>query len=57
MTFTLSPTLPQAPATLANPARTTAPEITGFHAHVYFDATSVAKARALCEAAAARFPL
>ena len=31
--------------------------IQGYHAHVYFDATSVAKARALCEQAAATFAL
>lgn len=31
--------------------------ITGYHAHVYFDAASVDRARALCEAAAARFDL
>jgi DOPA 4,5-dioxygenase len=29
--------------------------ITGWHAHVYFDAGSKAAARALCEAAVARF--
>jgi DOPA 4,5-dioxygenase len=29
--------------------------ITGWHAHVYFDAASRAAAQALCEAAAARF--
>lgn len=33
------------------------PVIHGYHAHVYFDATTLAQARALCEAAAARFPL
>lgn len=31
--------------------------IRGYHAHVYFDASSLAQARALCEAAAARFPV
>ncbi|MDP1740413.1 DOPA 4,5-dioxygenase family protein [Polaromonas sp.] len=31
--------------------------VTGFHAHVYFDASSLEKARSLCEAAARRFPL
>lgn len=31
--------------------------ISDFHAHVYFDADSVEQARALCEAAAARFDL
>jgi DOPA 4,5-dioxygenase len=31
--------------------------IFGYHAHVYFDAQALAQARALCEAAAARFPL
>jgi DOPA 4,5-dioxygenase len=31
--------------------------IQGYHAHVYFDAASVARARALCERAAAQFPL
>lgn len=34
-----------------------APRIVGWHAHVYFDASTIAQARALCEAAAARFPL
>ena len=29
--------------------------ITGYHAHVYFDATTIGQARALCEAAAQRF--
>jgi len=29
--------------------------ITGWHAHVYFDADSQASAKALCEAAASRF--
>jgi DOPA 4,5-dioxygenase len=29
--------------------------ITGWHAHVYFDAATKAKAKALCEAAAGRF--
>jgi aromatic ring-cleaving dioxygenase len=31
--------------------------IAGYHAHVYFDAATMDQARALCEAAAARFPL
>jgi len=31
--------------------------IVGYHAHVYFNASTLAQARALCEAAAARFPL
>ncbi len=31
--------------------------IAGYHAHVYFDASTLGQARALCEAAAARFPL
>ena len=31
--------------------------ITGYHAHVYFDASTLAQARALCEAAAQRFTL
>jgi DOPA 4,5-dioxygenase len=35
---------------MQDPAR-----ITGYHAHVYFDAESRGRARALCEAAAARF--
>ena len=30
-------------------------DITGFHAHVYFDEGSVEQARSLCEAAVARF--
>ena len=33
------------------------PAILGFHAHVYFDAESLPRARALCQAAAARFAL
>ena len=33
------------------------PAIQGYHAHVYFDAASVARARTLCEQAAATFPL
>ena len=36
---------------------TTVPRIHGYHAHVYFNADTLAQARALCEAAAARFPL
>jgi len=35
----------------------TIPPIRGFHAHVYFDADTLAQARALCEAAAGQFPL
>lgn len=31
--------------------------ITGYHAHVYFDADTATQARALCEASAARFDL
>ncbi len=31
------------------------PVIRGFHAHVYFDATKIEQARALCAAAAERF--
>jgi aromatic ring-cleaving dioxygenase len=31
--------------------------IVGYHAHVYFDAATLDQARALCEDAAARFPL
>ncbi|MFB4369223.1 MULTISPECIES: DOPA 4,5-dioxygenase family protein [unclassified Pseudomonas] len=31
--------------------------IRGYHAHVYFDASSIGQARALCEAACARFAL
>lgn len=31
--------------------------IQGYHAHVYFDAGSVSRARALCEQAASLFPL
>lgn len=33
------------------------PVIHGYHAHVYFNADTVEQARALCTAAAARFPL
>ena len=32
-------------------------DIQGYHAHVYFDAASVERGRALCERAAAEFPL
>lgn len=32
-------------------------EITGWHAHVYFDAETAARAGAVCDAAAARFDL
>ena len=32
-------------------------EITGYHAHVYFDANSVDAARALCEQASQRFAI
>jgi aromatic ring-cleaving dioxygenase len=39
------------------PTETGVPQISGFHAHVYFDAGSVEKARALCEQAARRFPM
>lgn len=39
------------------PTAVTEPQIAGFHAHVYFDASSLEKARRLCEAAARRFPL
>jgi aromatic ring-cleaving dioxygenase len=42
------------PPTVITPAT---PVIHGFHAHVYFNAQSVAQARALCEAAAAKFLL
>lgn len=31
--------------------------IKGYHAHVYFDASTIDQARALCEQAAQRFPL
>ncbi len=31
--------------------------IFGYHAHVYFDATTIDQARALCEEAARKFPL
>jgi DOPA 4,5-dioxygenase len=31
--------------------------IAGYHAHVYFDTSSISQARALCEAAAQRFAL
>jgi DOPA 4,5-dioxygenase len=33
------------------------PSITGYHAHIYFDAATLAQAQALCEEAARRFPL
>ena len=41
----------------ASAAAPVAPAIVGWHAHVYFDAGTLAQARALCEAAAGRFPL
>lgn len=31
------------------------PTIRGYHAHIYFDASTIAQARTLCEAAAQRF--
>lgn len=34
---------------------TLAPAIRGYHAHVYFSQATIAQARALCEAAAAKF--
>ena len=40
---------------LGPPSTDDTPVIRGFHAHVYFDATTIAQARALCAAAAARF--
>lgn len=42
-----------------NDATTPPPDtvIHGWHAHVYFNADTLAQARTLCEAAAARFPL
>ena len=33
------------------------PAIQGYHAHVYFDASCVTRARSVCEQAAAAFPL
>jgi DOPA 4,5-dioxygenase len=39
------------------PTYASMPTIHGFHAHVYFDADTVGQARALCAAAALRFPL
>lgn len=33
------------------------PAVQGYHAHVYFDAGSLERARALCEKAASLFPL
>ncbi|MEZ5646910.1 MAG: DOPA 4,5-dioxygenase family protein [Burkholderiaceae bacterium] len=36
---------------------TSQPRIVGYHAHVYFDTATRDQARALCEAAAERFPL
>ncbi len=32
-------------------------ELTGFHAHVYYDAGTLAQARELCERASAQFPV
>ena len=40
-----------------NATTTPDPIIHGYHAHVYFNADTVTQARALCEAAAAKFPL
>jgi aromatic ring-cleaving dioxygenase len=42
---------------MTDTAQPLSPLIHGYHAHVYFDAGTVAQARALCEAAARRFPL
>lgn len=39
------------------PALAPTSDIRGYHAHVYFDADSQAAAQALCETAAALFPL
>ena len=39
------------------PMTPSTPTIRGFHAHVYFGPETVAQARALCEQAAAAFPL
>ncbi|QCB44815.1 DOPA 4,5-dioxygenase family protein [Hydrogenophaga sp. PAMC20947] len=39
------------------PTLTPVTDIHGYHAHVYFDADSQAAAKALCEGAAALFPL
>lgn len=33
------------------------PQIHGYHAHVYFDAQTIDQARALCEAATAKFEI
>lgn len=33
------------------------PTIHAYHAHIYFDASTLDQARALCEEAARRFPL
>jgi aromatic ring-cleaving dioxygenase len=41
---------------MSAPTETAEPQIAGFHAHVYFDASSLERARALCEQAARRFP-
>nr|WP_298136333.1 DOPA 4,5-dioxygenase family protein [uncultured Pseudomonas sp.] len=38
-------------------AEETLPRIKGYHAHVYFDVTTLEQARALCEEAARCFPL
>lgn len=40
-----------------NPTPPKSPTIRGYHAHVYFSAVTQEQARALCEAAAARFAL
>lgn len=40
-----------------NPQAFLEPRIAGYHAHVYFNAETVAQARALCEEATHRFPL
>jgi len=40
-----------------DPAPASEPRIHGFHAHVYFDAATLERARALCTHAAALFPL
>lgn len=42
---------------IMTPSETSPSPIHGYHAHVYFDAPTLEQAVALCEAAAARFPL
>jgi aromatic ring-cleaving dioxygenase len=42
---------------MSSPASTAATHVSGFHAHVYYDAHTLAQARTLCEQATRQFAL